>query len=138
MGEGISGGGGGLVASSGSYTTTATGITETAREWTVTWERIGRLLLLEITGSFSGGTSNATSFLFPGPAPVEIRPVTTAVRPSPAGTLLNNGVIEPGLQAVMELDGSITWYRNGSSSGWTNTGTKGFGANPSFTVFLAD
>ena len=138
MGQGIAGGG--LAALSGSYVTNASGIAETTTEWTVHWYLIGKLLSIEIAGQFPTRTSNATSFTFTDPAPSIIRPKNTAPAPAPAGTLTNNSVVEAGLQAVMELDGTITWLRNGNSSGWTAALQKGFGGSifPNFTIFLRD
>lgn len=99
------------------FTLTATGMT-TSPTGTAYATRIGRIVYLTIP--FITGTSNSTSFTLTG-----IPSGWQGIRSEncPLAISDNNTVNEYDNYAVPNA-GTITMYRNGSSTGWTSSGTK--------------
>ena len=119
------------VVTSGTFTGTLTGMTAgvtTPFSWTKYSNPLvpgGGIVLL--TATAQTGTSNATSFTITG-LPSAIQPTGTFVTPTfvltdASGTTLADAVIS-GSTITMRKWSSVTSL---SSSGWTNSGTKGFG-----------
>lgn len=112
------------VAYSGTYTGTLTGLT-TSPTITVRYAVSGNLVTLQVPAGT--GTSNATSFTVTG-APANIRPTgSIAGGYSNVYQITNNGSAEYGTGGVaMTNTGILTFYRSGSATGFTNSGTKAF------------
>jgi hypothetical protein len=114
----------------GSYTGTLTGISGTDPTQTINYVRVGSLVTLNIPNAGSGfsGTSDSTSMTITG-MPVAIRPSAARVCPFPAvgdnGNLIGDG---EAVWAEVGTGGTITFYINGSSTGFTASGTKGTSA----------
>lgn len=105
----------------GTFTGTITGCT-TSPTGTCRWVRIGQLVMLFIP--IITGTSNATTFTMTG-LPAAIQPARTMM--FPVGDLENASVFTGTFAGqVAAASGTVTFFFNGSSSGFTNTGTKGF------------
>jgi hypothetical protein len=112
---------------SGTYSAAVDGCA-TAPAWTVAWYKSGDIATLRITAGTTGCTSDETTFsLNPANAPADIIPSAT-VRGIPVVTkLLDDGVRQLDVSAVVANDGTIFFSLAGSLSGWTASGTKGFG-----------
>jgi len=119
----------------GTYTGVATGFAATAPTVTMIWARNGNLVTMQIA-AFSG-TSNATGFTIPGTN------IPNSIQPARAQTfvvsgLINAGTHETSVDSYLSLGtgGTMTLFKANSSSGWTNTGTKGFAQSVTFTYLL--
>ena len=108
---------------SSTYTGTLTGCT-TSPTLTIRYAVAGNVVTLQVP--FQTGTSNATTFTITG-APVAIRPTgSTAAGYMPIYQFTDNGTTERGTVGVAMANGGIlSFVRNGSASGFTNSGTKG-------------
>jgi hypothetical protein len=103
----------------GSYTGTITG--GDAGTCTVRYKIVGNIVHINMQ---AGNTvnSNSTALTVTG-APVAIRP--TRVQIVPVGGAIDNSTNQfQDIAASMGTDGTITMYRNGSATGWTNSGGK--------------
>jgi len=107
------------------YTGTFTGGT-TAPTVTVRFTRHGNIVTLYVPAN--AFTSNANTYTMTG-APVSIRPDTSATGLMAIPTDTNLAVAEFGQAGVsMGTDGTLTFQRQGSATGWSITLGKGHGA----------
>lgn len=117
------GGGESFVYGDTSFTMTATGMT-TSPTGTAYATRVGNVVNLYVP--FITGTSNSTAFTLTG-IPSGWRPATNRDFYFCLPYLANNGVDEFNSGTILvsyASPGAITLFRSGSSSGWTNSGTK--------------
>lgn len=122
---------------SGSFTATLTGFSGTVTG-TVNYQRTGDIVMLCAPSAISG-TSNTTSLVLSG-IPVALRPSSTAVgfvtctiNAGNSGRLSIASISSAG-EITFEIYSSIT--ASPSSSGFTNTGTKGLQAGWSLSYLL--
>lgn len=119
-------------ASTGTYTGTLVGCT-TSPTVTVKWARNGNLVTITIPAMT--GTSNSTGMSVTGSLPAAIQPTDSqwmSVHPiEDAGGFSFAAAVNvaPGSSA-------LTFSKNGSSTGWTNSGVKGISSQISFTYLL--
>lgn len=117
------------VGGSGTFQGTFTGFSGTAPVVTCQYVRLGNLVHLLIPDRI--GTSNATTFTMTG--------IPSAIRPgndqSNALELLDSGTEFIGT-AIIRTDGSVRFEKDGSATGFTNSGQKGTGAYVVLTYFL--
>lgn len=109
----------------GSFTGTLTGFAA-GPSVACRWQRFGNMVMLTVgTGN---STSNSTSFGMSG-LPADIRPTagfTTQRKPLAYQTLADNSVaLTTALTVSVETGGTLVFYTNGSSTGFTASGTKG-------------
>lgn len=114
----------------GSYTGTLTGISGTDPTGTINYVKVGNLVCVNIPNAGSGlaGTSDTTSMTITG-MPATIRPSATRVCSFPS--VGDNSALIGDAEAVwaqVGTDGVITFYINGSATGFTASGTKGTSA----------
>lgn len=110
----------GSVPQSGSFTATVTGGTNAPVSCAYTIN--GSFVSLNLP--YSAFTSTANSFTYAG-LPAILQPATNKVLP--LGVMQNNTAVASNAQAWLGSTGTITFLLNGSSSGWTTSGTKGCG-----------
>jgi hypothetical protein len=110
-------------------TMTATGFAATVPTPSYWAARMGNLVILNVA-AFTG-TSNSTSFGL-GTLPVAYRPARTQVIALAGITLENNSASVLTCGVTIASTGVLAMVLNGSSAGWTSSGTKG--ANNGFTV----
>lgn len=112
-------------AASGTYIATVVGCT-TSPTVTAVYRKMGNIVTLVVPPLTC--TSNATSLSFSG-APALITPTTGAASTvQTAYGAINNGVTEYGLIACnMATTGAVVCARNSSQTGFTASGSKGFG-----------
>src|SRR6185503_16185443 len=116
---------------SGTFTATLTGMTGTVN-CSMKWRKTGsRVDLFLDSGSACTGTSNATTMTMTG-LPSDIQPSATAWLPclgvDSSATAFSSCFIDTGVSSsTIRLDRSVVsgTVTNFSSSGWTNSGTKG-------------
>lgn len=118
----------------GTFTATYTGFTATIT-CTATWSRIGKLVSLFFCTAT--GTSNATSFTMTG-LPSAIQPGSlTQTMALPIGPIQNASIIDTTVSVTVTTgSGTVTFLHNGNSSGWTNSGTKGFSSGATISYLL--
>lgn len=116
------------VGGSGTFQGTFTGFSDTPLV-TCKYVRLGNLVHLLIPDRI--GTSNATTFTMTG-IPSEIRPGNDQ---SNTLELLDAGAEFIGT-AVIRTNGEVRFEKNGSATGFTNSGQKGTGAYVVLTYFL--
>ena len=119
----------------GTFTVTATGMT-TAPTGTATWSRVGNLVMLCLP--IVTGTSNASTFTFTG-LPAAIQPATlTQQIAAPTDTFEDSSSLLTFNASILITAGSgtITFLKNGSTTTWTATGTKGLDAVITFGYLL--
>lgn len=110
-----------LTPDTGTYTGTVTGIT-TVVTGTITWARVGNLVILSIPGSMSG-LSNSTSCTITGAMPASIQPARVQVCAVPASQFNSAGAASTTTQALVTGSSSvITFRQNGNATGFTNDG----------------
>ena len=110
------------IVTSGSYTGTFTGCTTTPAV-TIRYAICGKIVSLHVTGDVA--TSNTTAFTITG-APAIIRPTTENVAYQTVYAFTNNGTVEYGTVGVKMLAaGTLAFARNNSTTGFTNSGSKG-------------
>lgn len=112
-----------MTPDTGTFTATMTG-GSTSPTCTARWTRIGNLVMLEICSATA--TSNATSFTYTG-LPAAVQPTVTQHIPAAASAYENNSATLPnGVEVVVTASsGTITFWMNGASTGWTAVGIKG-------------
>lgn len=103
------------------FTGTLTGLT-TSPTTTCSWVRMGNLVTIKFTSAT--GTSNANTFTVTGTIPSSITPTTPALIAVPVGGLEDNTVVSNTFACLVGSN-VITFFLNGSSTGFTNSGTKG-------------
>lgn len=116
----------------GTFTATLYGVSGTVTG-TANYVRIGSMVVIHLPQL--SGTSNATNFGFSG-IPASIRPSTDVKVGS--FSFVDNGTFFAGGEGYLQTDGFAVFLRNGSLTGWTNTGTKaitGAGDNNHPTAF---
>jgi len=118
----------------GSFTGTPTGVTSPSSSTvTVKWARTGNQVTMMVPAVT--GTSSSTAFTITGTIPAAILPVTTqwaAVSP-----IEDAGSTGAAQYAVSVSTGVITFAKNGSTTGFTNSSTtKGISSTISFTYQL--
>jgi len=107
----------------GSFTGTFTGVSGTITG-TVWWYRIGKIVLMVLPAAT--GTSNSTSFGMTG-IPAELQPGTHTINAFFALPGADNGgSFTTGVAVSIQSGGTLVFSLNGSNSGWTASGTKGF------------
>jgi hypothetical protein len=117
-----------MTPDTGTVTLTQTGGT-TAPTVTAVWAKMGNLVMMQVP-AFAAMTSNSTALTFTG-VPAEIRPIraqTIGVWPN---FFIDGGVQQgPTISIAGQVNNAssvITWLKNGSATGWTNSATsKGF------------
>ena len=107
--------------STGTYTATATGLT-TSPTGTVRFVKIGNIVNLEIPSI--SGTSNSASFTFTG-GTAAMRPAS--VQACTARCQDNNGAYSAASMVVVGTDGTLSFYKDGNSTGFTTSGIKSTG-----------
>lgn len=120
-----------ITPSTGSGNVASTTGCTTSPTPTYSYTKIGKLVALAIF-SFNC-TSNATSFTLTG-LPASIRPPSLAAVSAIATGLDNSVYAAAG--AYVDSTGVLTFYRNGSATGWTNSGVKGLSGTAQFTYQL--
>jgi hypothetical protein len=112
-----------MTPDTGTFTATLTGGTA-ANTCTARWTRIGNLVMLEICAQTV--TSNATSFTMTG-LPAAVQPTVTQHVPVANSSYEDNSVVAVStIEAVFTASsGTITYWHNGASTGWTSSGVKG-------------
>lgn len=121
---------------SGSFTGTYVGGT-TAPTATINYLIEGRMVSLQLPQIPFTATSNSTSFSISG-MPSTIIPVgALCCFPFPAGYFLDNGAIvnDVSIKLGSGLTG-ISFLKNGSFTGFTAAGTKGFNAGPTLSYAM--
>ena len=124
-----------MTPDSGTFTVTATGMT-TSPTGTATWSRIGKIVLLYLP--LVTGTSNANTFTFTG-LPAAIQPATlTQQIAAPTDTFEDATALLTFNASILITAGSgtITFLKNGSTTSWTTSGTKGLDATITFAYLL--
>lgn len=109
---------------SDTFTGTLAGFSGTAPSDTCRYTRIGDAVVLWVppgSGGFNG-TSNASSMIMSG-VPAAIRPARTQYCAIPDVT--DNGSIVTGAHVAVSSIGEVTFFLDGSSTGFTSSGTKG-------------
>lgn len=117
------------VGGSGTFQGTLTGFSGVAPTVTCKYIRIGNVIHLLIPSRTA--TSDSTAFTMTG-VPTEIRPGTDQVN---AISLLDAGTEFIGT-AVVRTNGDIRFEKDGSSTGFTNSGQKGIQKYVVLTYFL--
>lgn len=124
-------------AGTGTYTGTLTGYASPPTG-TIRYCAMGGIVALYVPTAASGfsGTSNATSMTITG-MPAAIKPARTQIVQFP-GVGDNSALIGDGEQILAQIgtDGVITFLINGSSTGFTASGTKGTGLGGTITYLL--
>lgn len=124
------------VGTSGFFSATATGVSGGGSK-TVYYAKSGSMVTLSFQAS--SDTSSATSFTYTG-LPAALQPTRNQYLAVPDGCLLDNGALllassaSAGSAAV--IGSVITFSKNGAPSGWTGTGSKGFGNSFSVSYLL--
>jgi hypothetical protein len=110
-------------AATGTFTATMTG-GSTSPTCTARWTRVGNLVMLEICSATA--TSNSTSFTYTG-LPSAVQPTVTQHVPAASSAYEDNSAAQPSTVEVVltASSGTITFWHNGASTGWTNGGVKG-------------
>lgn len=121
----------------GTFTGTLTGFTTTVTG-TISYAKLGNIVTIHIPNAGSGlsGTSNSTSMTLTG-MPSSLYPQAARVCAFPAvGD--NSNLIGDGEAVWCEVGtgGVITFYINGSSSGFTASGIKGTNAGGNITYLI--
>jgi hypothetical protein len=116
---------------SGTFTGTFTGFTGSVTG-TVYWARAGNSIVMTIPAVT--GTSNTTAMTMTG-IPATIQPSSTAGALSPIAQLEDSGTTSQTGMLVSVTSGTMTFYKGGSSTGFTNSGTKGTGATALTVVY---
>lgn len=122
---------GDITPSSGSGNVASTTGCTTSPTPTYTYQKIGKIVALVIF-SFNC-TSNANTFTLTG-LPAAVRPASTAAIASIATAEDNSTAAIAG--AYVNSSGVLTFYRNGSATGWTSSGVKGLLATAVITYTL--
>jgi hypothetical protein len=122
----------------GTYQGTLTGFSGTDPTGTITYSKVGTVVVLNVPSAGSGlsGTSDATSMTITG-MPASIRPSAARICAFPSvGD--NSLLIGDGEAVWVEVgtDGVITFNINGSSTGFTASGVKGTGAGGQITYLI--
>jgi hypothetical protein len=115
-----------MTPDTGTVTLTQTGGT-TAPTSSATWSKQGNQVMMVIS-AFAAMTSNSTALTFTG-LPAEIQPNRLCYMNVGLNTCIDGGTqqLNTVSASVTAASGTITLYKNGSSTGWTNTATqKGF------------
>lgn len=118
----ITGNGVNVTPQSGSFTATGTGFT-TSPSGTATYLVIGKTAFLFMPAI--SATSNATTFTITG-LPANLRPAAIGFQEGIV-SLTDNGAESFGQATFAAGSGTITMEKNGSSTGFTASGSKGFG-----------
>ena len=115
-----------MTPDSGQFTGTLTGFSGTAPSGTCTWSRNGNQVMLVIP--IMTGTSNATSMTMTGvPAAIQNPNRTQGFA---VGDIENATVLTGTFMGSLAAgSGTVTFYFNGSQTGFTASGTKGFAVN---------
>ena len=108
-----------MTPDTGTFTITLTGVTGSVTA-TARWIRIGQMVLLNIPAVT--GTGTGTSFGFTG-LPAVIQPARTMM--APIADIEDAGVLTGTFGIEFTTSGTITCYKNGSSTGFTTAGTRG-------------
>lgn len=122
----------------GTYTGTLTGFSGTDPTGTISYVKLGNLVSLTIPSAGSGfsGTSDAQSMTITG-MPSDIRPQAERVCAFPAvgdnSALIGDG---EAVWAIVGTDGVITFYINGSDTGFTASGVKGTAVGGNITYLI--
>lgn len=112
-----------LTPDTSTFTATMTGGT-TSPTCTARWTRVGNVVFLEICSATA--TSNSTSFTYTG-LPSAIQPTVTQHIPAASSSYEDNGSVQTATVEVVVTasSGTITFWHNGASTGWTNANAKG-------------
>jgi hypothetical protein len=109
---------------SGTFTGTFTGFTGSVTG-TVYWTRAGNAVTMTLPAVT--GTSNSTAMTMTG-IPATIQPGSTAGALNNLAQLEDSGTTAQAGTLVSVSGGTATFYKAGSATGFTNSGTKGTGA----------
>lgn len=128
----ITGNGIDMTPDTGTYTGTLTGCT-TSPTITVRWTRMGNLVTITLPSVTA--TSNTTAMTLTGSLPAALQPASTVT--VPIAHAENNGTFDATISAQMTAGSTtINFGRNGSKTGFTNSGTKGWATQIAFTYAL--
>lgn len=119
-----------LTPDTGQYVATYVGGT-TAPTVTVTWARVGKLVILTIPTI--NATSNSTSFSLTGAMPAALQP-TSVNQLVPVANANDNGVFTAAQALISVGSSTITLEKNASVAGWTAAGNKGVGGTIFWSV----
>lgn len=109
-------------ATSGSFVVTATGFSGTAPTGTIYWTQVGNVVTAALLGVIQG-TSNSTTFTLTG-IPPALQPPTLAYFFALGNVKDNGSISTAGAIEVKQAESDWALTLNGSSSGWTSSGTK--------------
>ena len=119
----------------GTYTGTMTGLT-TSPTGTVRWSRSGNIVIITMPSSSLSGTSNSTSCTVTGALPATIQPNTSQYC-QPLVRFLDNSIVVTTCGVLMSSGSStITFTKDGSTSGFTASGSKGINTTMTFVYCL--
>jgi hypothetical protein len=112
-----------MTPDNGTFTMTLTGCT-TSPTGIARWSRIGNVVIVRIPSIV--GTSNSTSMTMTG-IPAVIQSSNGAFLALPSAAMENNTLVggAPSEFSANPVTNTLTFYVNGSSTGWFNSGTKG-------------
>jgi hypothetical protein len=121
-----------MTPDTGTVTLTQTGGT-TAPTVSAVWARVGKLAMITIP-AFAAMNSNSTTLTFTG-IPAAIQSARTVALACPQGAFKDGGAIVNDVSMQMlASSGTITFFRTGNSSGFTNSATNKGLVNLQMTV----
>jgi hypothetical protein len=111
----------------GTFTVTGVGFSGAAPTMLVTWHMFGPIVVLHFDSTGITAPSNSTSFSLTG-IPVALQP-TFVTQEFPVHAIDNSAeVTDASVIIGTFVPGSFLMERDGSATGWTATGNKGFGS----------
>lgn len=117
----------------GQFTCTWAGFSADPASTTIVYKRSGYHVTLLIPANNSG-TSNATTFSFSG-VPTGIRPTTYQYASIPRMQDNGSALTAPAL-AVVQTNGSVSFFKDASEAAWTGSGSKGTLGSASYAIPL--
>lgn len=125
-------------ADASGFTPTFAGFSSNPSGIQIVWNRNGSTVTLNMYGTVPAtGTSNNNTFTLSG-LPTQIQPVRPQYVQVPTGGLVDNGnATTVQFYNARISGGTVTFYNQGSATGWTPVGNKGFAQNFSITYEIA-
>lgn len=102
---------------------------------TMTWQKVGNFVTLNIPGALATTGTNSSSLASNTALPTSIRPAST--QRAPIGNMIDNVVAVAGVGMLsVGTNGIVTIFRDGSVASFTNSAQAGMQNAQTFTYFI--